>query len=66
MAFVGSESGVAAPDVGVADGFVYRGKAKPKLNGKYTFGDLVDGRISGTGGKRCCWQVETLAALRGW
>jgi glucose/arabinose dehydrogenase len=34
-------------DVGVAiaGGFVYRGAALPALQGKYVFGDLVDGRL---------------------
>ncbi|HTF09546.1 MAG TPA: PQQ-dependent sugar dehydrogenase, partial [Asanoa sp.] len=31
--------------VAVAGGFVYRGKDVPKLQGKYIFGDLVDGRV---------------------
>ena len=34
-------------DVGraVSGGFVYRGDALPELDGKYLFGDLVDGRV---------------------
>ncbi|WP_236028178.1 PQQ-dependent sugar dehydrogenase [Paractinoplanes lichenicola] len=45
-------------DVGVAiaGGFVYRGTALPALQGKYVFGDLVDGRL---------YYTEASAMVRG-